>query len=384
MLAGSSASNFTQHSNSHSTAKTHERIHSTINTANHLPIFAAKYKDRAVAILKSSDYSTTIAFVRTAFQFPTSILDTQIRLSSRFYEFGNFPVELTADVWKEIAPILKVVEVSTNPRPLGPLVVPEISESQRGVNGVEDLALNDTSATVHIIGGPVDLSVPISDACTLLELKALVSQQEIRLPNRLTFYYQGVELHEDTKLLKEYGIVDQSIITIMTSIQVYVTTPERSKVPMGITLYARVSSLKLLIHARLDIPIHQQILMCSGEELADGTQLGSYPQISHNCQIIVDIVPTDTGRDQAQRLLCVEVKPAWSTDDDDDDSHLYYVLPSSTILDLKVLVHNLNLISPSRQRLEFRGETLEDEQNMNEAQVESRSTLIMHVTSQRA
>ncbi|CAE6461000.1 unnamed protein product [Rhizoctonia solani] len=376
-------------------------------TTRGLPIFAAKYKDRAIAVLKNSDYHATITLARTAFQIPTAISDSQIRLSSRFDEFGDFWVELTSDVWNEIVHMLKVVEVSTSPRPLNKVVIPEISRSRQPVNlngqwnitrgntsylslsawnkETQNLIPNgsDTQATVHIIGGPVDLSIPISDTYTLLELREQVSQREGRLPNRLTFRHQDVQLEDDTKPLQEYGIIDQSIITIMTSAQVNVTTPKRSKVPMRITLYADVSSLKLLIHARLDIPVHEQILMCAGEELTDGTQLGSYPQVSHNCQIVVDVMPTDAAWDRPPHLLCVEVKPAWATDDDDDDGHLYYVLPTSTVLDLKVLIHDLNLISPSRQRLEFRGQVLDDEQNMNEAQVEPGSTLTMHITSQR-
>ncbi|KDN48404.1 hypothetical protein RSAG8_02996, partial [Rhizoctonia solani AG-8 WAC10335] len=365
-------------------ANTNERTHATENKmARSLPILAAKYRDRAIALLKSCDYHTTIASVRTAFQIPTGISDSQIRLSSRFDEFGDLWVDLTPNVWNEIAPMLKVVEVSTNPRPLEHLVVPEITQYRQPITDIQYFTTNGTSATVHVIGGPVDLSIPISDACTLSELKELVSQREARLPNRLAFHHQDVQLDDDTKLLQEYGVIDQSIITMMAAVQVYVTTPERSKVPMRITLYADVSSLKLLIHSRLDIPIHGQILMCAGEELVDGTQLGSYPQVSHNCQIVVDVMPTADPGSQALHLLCVQVKPAWATDEDDDDGHLYYVLPTSTILDLKVLIHNLNLISPSRQRLEFRGRALDDEQNMNEAQVEPGSTLIMHLTSQR-
>ncbi|CAE6462947.1 unnamed protein product [Rhizoctonia solani] len=350
-----------------------------------LPIFAAKYRNHAIAILKSSNYHSTIALARTTFQISTAISDSQIRLSSRFHEFGDLWVELTPDVWNEVAPMLKVVEVSTTPRPLGRVVVPEIMQSQQPVNDIQDLTTNGTLVIVHVIGGPVDLPIPIPDACTLSELKKLVFQRETRLPNILAFHYQDIRLDDDTKPLQEYGVINQSVITMMTNIQVYVTTPKRSKVPMRITLYADVSSLKLLIHARLDCPVYEQILMCAGEELVDGTRLGSYPQVSHNCQIVVDLMPIpDHGSNQALHLLCVEVKPAWATDDDDDeDGHLYYVLPTSTILDLKVLIHNLNPISPSRQRLKFQGQTLEDEQNMNEAQVEPGSTLIMHLTSQR-
>ncbi|CAE6527535.1 unnamed protein product [Rhizoctonia solani] len=350
-----------------------------------LPIFAAKYGDHAIAILKSSDYPTIIACVRTAFQIPTAISDSQIRLSSRFDNFGDLLVELTSDVWSEIAPVLNIVQVSTNPRPPAHPVVPKTINWQQAVNYDEDLGSNDTTpAIVHIIGGPTDLSIPISDAYILSELKAQVFQRETQLPNRLEFCYQDVKLDDDTKQLQAYGIIDQSIITMTTNVQVYVTTPARAKVPMRITLYAGVSSLKLLIYTRLDIPIHEQILMCAGEELVDGTQLGSYPQVSHNSQIVVDVVPTNSGINQAQRLLCVEVKPAWATDnDEDDDGYLYHVLPNSTILDLKILIHNLNMISPSRQRLEFRDQTLDDEQNMNEAQIESGSMLIMHVINQR-
>ncbi|KAH7332746.1 hypothetical protein B0J17DRAFT_721901 [Rhizoctonia solani] len=354
------------------------------NSASRLPIFAAKYKDRALAIPKRTNYHAVIASVRAAFEIPTAISDSHIRLSSRFDEFGDLWVELTPDVWVETAPLLKIVEVSTSLRPLAHIVVPdsETTESQQPVNEVEDPVLHSTPAVVHIIGGPKDLSIPISDTCTLLELKELVSQREARLPNRLALHYQDVQLDDNAKLLKDYGIIDQSIVTMMTSAQVYVTTPARSKVPMRITLYAGVSSLKLLIHAQLNIPIYEQILMCAGEELVDETQLGSYPQVCHNCQIVVDVRPTvETGSNL--RILCVEVKPAWAIDDDDEDGLLYYVLPNSTVLDLKVLIYNLNLILPSRQYLEFRGQGLEDEQNMNEAEVEPGSTLIMHVTSQR-
>ncbi|CAE6444462.1 unnamed protein product [Rhizoctonia solani] len=331
----------------------------------------------------TQDNQTTIASARAAFQISAAISDSQVRLSSRFDEFGDICVELTPDVWNEIAPMLKVVEVSTTPRALGRIVVPEIAQSQQTVNHSQARTKNNPPTTVHVIGGPIDLTIPISDACTPSELRELVFQRESRLPKRLAFHHQDIQLDNDTKPLREYGVVDQSIIAMITSVQVYVTTPARSKVPMRITLYADVSSLKLLIRDRLDVPMNKQILMCAGEELVEGSQLGSYPQVAHNCQIVVDVMPTeDPGKDQALYLFCVEVKSAWATDDDDEVGELYYVLPTSTILDLKVLIHNLSLISPSRQRLEFRGQTLDDEQNMNEAQVEHGNTLILHLASQ--
>ncbi|CAE6481516.1 unnamed protein product [Rhizoctonia solani] len=365
------------------TANTIGHSHATEhNTASRLPIFAAKYRDRAIAILKRTDYHAVVSLIRAAFEIPTVIPDSQIRLSSRFDEFGDLLVELVPDVWDEISPLLKIVEVSTSPRPLAHIVVPDAIQPQQPNNEAEGVASHSASVVVHIIGGPKDLSIPISDTCTLSELKALASRYEARLPSRLAFHYQDNKLDDDTKLLKYYGIVDQSIITMITSVQVYVTTPARSKVPMRITLYAGVSSLKLLIYAQLDIQVHEQILMCAGEELVDGTQLGSYPQVCHNCQIVVDVVPAaETGGKLG--LLCVKVKPAWATNVDDEDGQEYYVLPNSTILDLKVLIYNSDLISPPRQHLEFRGQGLDDEQNMNEAQVESGSILIMHITSQR-
>lgn len=92
---------------------------------------------------------------------------------------------------------------------------------------------------------------------------------------------------EDAKQLCEYGIKQGSFVSVTTNMQVYVTTQHRSKVPMMITLYAAVSSLKLVIRTRLDIPLHEQILSCAGEELDHSKPLGSYAQIVRNSEIMV-------------------------------------------------------------------------------------------------
>ncbi|ELU39993.1 RNA helicase [Rhizoctonia solani AG-1 IA] len=309
-----------------------------------------------------------------------------IILSSRFEEFGDLLVDITSDIWDEVTFSLRIVEVSTNPRPSRLLLATDRFAPQRSGNdeSIRDVALDSNLIIVHVVGGPSDVVVPISEISTLSELKELVFQRLAYLPRRTAFRFQDTELNDDLKQLRAYGIVDQSIITLTTVVQVYVTTQQRSRVPVRVTMYAGVSSLKLLIRSKLDVPIREQILMCAGEELVDGTRLGSYPQVSHNSHIIVDVMPIGIDPRQTHELLCVCVKPEWAALDDDEEGDIYHVLPTSTILDLKVLVQNLNLISPSRQRIVFRGTTLEDEQNMNEAHVETGSTLILHVMSQRA
>jgi hypothetical protein len=150
-----------------------------------------------------------------------------------------------------------------------------------------DSTISD-KVSIHVVGGPTDLALSVPETSTALELKEMVFQLEPRLAKKLIFSHQEIDLADDSKQLREYGITNHSIVSIATNIQVYVTTPERTKVPMRITLYARVSSLKLLIDSRLEIPVHIQIPVCAGEELDDARQLGSYHQIFHNCQILVD------------------------------------------------------------------------------------------------
>jgi hypothetical protein len=76
----------------------------------------------------------------------------------------------------------------------------------------------------------------------------------------------------------------------------------------------------------------------------------------------------------------------WAATDDDDDEEgdSYFVFSDSTVLDLKVLIYNLNMISPSRQCLEFRGRLLEDELTLGHYQVGRGDVLIMRINNQNS
>lgn len=79
----------------------------------------------------------------------------------------------------------------------------------------------------------------------------------------------------------------------------------------------------------------------------------------------------------------IQVKPAWAIDDDDEDDR-YLVFPHTTVLDTKVLAFNINMIAPSRQTLEFKGQLLQDDMLLSHYQVGPGDTLTMRINSQRA
>lgn len=79
-------------------------------------------------------------------------------------------------------------------------------------------------------------------------------------------------------------------------------------------------------------------------------------------------------------LLFLYVRPTWAeSGDDDDDTESCLVLPNSTILDLKVLLFNINMISPCQQRLYLDGHVLHDDRTVEEHGLQTGSVLSMRI-----
>lgn len=129
--------------------------------------------------------------------------------------------------------------------------------------------------------------VTVPSNAMIKQLKNAISQHNALEPIDPILGFEDVASLEDHKTLPEYDIGPGSLVSVTANLPVFITTPNRSKVPMMITLYATVSSLKLVIRTRLDIPVHEQTLTCRGEQLDDSRPLGRYPQISRNCEIVV-------------------------------------------------------------------------------------------------
>ena len=140
---------------------------------------------------------------------------------------------------------------------------------------------------ISICSGPREFSVSIASNATIKHLKSLVSGLDLLGPLNPILGFDNFTMLEDKKTLREYGISHGSLVTVTTNLPVFVTTSHRSKVPMMVTLYATVSSLKLVIRTRLDVPVNEQTLICGGEQLDGSIALGRYPQVSRNCEILV-------------------------------------------------------------------------------------------------
>ncbi|KAL5637782.1 hypothetical protein ACGC1H_002146 [Rhizoctonia solani] len=78
---------------------------------NTFPFFAAEYNGRRVGIRRSADYDETIKSVQNAFPALSEISQSRISLAQVFAELGEGAVEVNRDLWKDVLPLVKTMQV---------------------------------------------------------------------------------------------------------------------------------------------------------------------------------------------------------------------------------------------------------------------------------
>ncbi|KAF8597617.1 hypothetical protein BDV93DRAFT_527291 [Ceratobasidium sp. AG-I] len=337
------------------------------NRSGNLPFFATRFRGRAVAIRRNPDFDATVSSILHAFPALEKISPDSLVILARFDDFGDLDVQITRDLWEDVLPRLRIVDVSIRDEEA------EVIEKEMVSLSITDSA-SPEEIQISILSGPREFSVSIAGNATVKHLKSLISERDSLEPLYPILGFDDFASLEDDKTLGDYGISHGSSVTVTSNLPVFITTANRPKVPMMITLYATVSSLKLVIRTRLDVPANEQTLTCEGEQLDDSKPLGRYPQISRNCEILV----SRTAGQQDPPLIFLYVKPAWAQDDD-DDTESCLVLPTSTILDVKVLLFNINMISPCQQQLSFHGKPLNDDRTIQENGLQTGSLLLLKI-----
>ncbi|CAE6435307.1 unnamed protein product [Rhizoctonia solani] len=76
-----------------------------------LPFFAVEYNCRRVGIRRSADYDGTINSVQNAFPELAEISKSRILLAQVFPELGTEAVEIGRELWKDVLPLVKTMQV---------------------------------------------------------------------------------------------------------------------------------------------------------------------------------------------------------------------------------------------------------------------------------
>ncbi|KAG8794390.1 hypothetical protein FRC12_024717 [Ceratobasidium sp. 428] len=337
-----------------------------------LPFFGVIYKKRTIAIRRDPDYNATIRSITKAFPALAKTPASCIIISAEFSEYGGVSMEIGRDLWIDVLPKLTIVEVS-----IAEELAEEEDEEQPEPPPVElnNLAISH-AINIEVQSGLKTYPLALPGDSTVRYLKSLI-QKEIPLQTtRLLSSTQGFSVLDDNKTLRDYNIKAQSLVTVHTNIRVYVTAPRRSKMPIMAKLYANVSSLRLVVSNRTDVLYPECSLQCGGELLDDSKRLDSYAQIVPDCEIVVQ------RREGIYFLkqITLRVQPDWAQDEDEE----YTIYPKTTVLDLKTLLYNINIISPDRQILTFEGKELEDKQVIQEQDIQNRDRLMMKLYSGNA
>ncbi|KAG8706744.1 hypothetical protein FRC09_002243 [Ceratobasidium sp. 395] len=353
-----------------------------------LPFFGVIYKKRTIAIRRDPDYNATIRSITKAFPALAKTPASCIIISAEFSEYGGVSMEIGRDLWIDVLPKLTIVEVS-----IAEELAEEEDEEQPEPPPVElnNLAISH-AINIEVQSGLKTYPLTLPGDSTVRYLKSLI-QKEIPLQTtRLLSSTQGFSVLDDNKTLRDYNIKAQSLVTVLTNIRVYVTAPRRSKMPIMATLYANVSSLRLVVSNRTDVLYPECSLQCGGELLDDSKRLDSYAQIVPDCEIVVQRREGDWFLSMKLAALrssegiyflkqiTLRVQPDWAQDEDEE----YTIYPKTTVLDLKTLLYNINIISPDRQILTFEGKELEDKQVIQEQDIQNRDRLMMKLYSGNA
>lgn len=144
--------------------------------------------------------------------------------------------------------------------------------------------------TLHVLCGSERPSIPTSIDSIVGPLRDLIDQFDSRHQINPILSFPGTSVLHDSRTLREYSIGYGTTISMATNIQVYVRINTGVKVPVTIALHARVSGLKLVASALLDIPVPDFWFASSGGQLEDHMRLGSYPQIVPGPEIVVGVV----------------------------------------------------------------------------------------------
>ncbi|KAG8704332.1 hypothetical protein FRC09_003614 [Ceratobasidium sp. 395] len=333
-----------------------------------LPFFGVTYKKRTIAIRRDPDYNATIRSITKAFPALAKTPASRLIISASFSEYDGISMEIGRDLWMDVLPRLKVVGIS---------IVEELAEEENEEQREPPVDLNNLAIShainIEVQSGLKTYPLTLPGDSTVRYMKSLI-QKEIPLQTtRLLSSTQGFSVLDDNRTLRDYNIKAQSLVTVLTNIRVYVTTSRRNKMPIMATLYANISSLRLLVSNRTDVPYPECSLQCGGELLDDSKRLDSYAQIVPDCEIVVQ------RREGIYFLkqVTLRVQPDWAQDEDEE----YTVYPKTTVLDLKTLLYNINIISPDRQILTFKERELKDKQILQEQGIQNGDRLVMKLYS---
>ncbi|QRV96116.1 ubiquitin family protein [Ceratobasidium sp. AG-Ba] len=328
-----------------------------------LPFFAAQYEKRTIAIRRNSDYDATIDYVKKVFPALAGTPAARIIISAVFQECGDLLVEINRDLWPDIVSRLSVAYISVDKEQ-----APEPASTPKKLTEELNNLVISRPIDIEIQAGSKTYPLTLPDNSTIRHLKNMIQAQVPLQTNRLITSTQGFSFLNDDKTLQDYGVKAGFVITIIANIRIHVTNPRR-RISVMATLYANVSSLRLTVSSRTDIPYSNCVLSCGGELLDDSRRLDSYPQIAAECEVEA----TQDDNRYALKPLIIRVQPEWDQDDDEE----FVVYPESTVLDLKVLQYNVNHISPDRQILIFKGRELSNETDIQGAGVQSGDKITM-------
>ncbi|QRV81678.1 ubiquitin family protein [Ceratobasidium sp. AG-Ba] len=347
-----------------------------------LPFFAAQHEKRTIAIRRNSNYDATIDYIKKVFPALTGTPASRITISAVFQECGDLLVEINRDLWPDIVSRLSVVHISVDEEQ-----APELVSAPRKLTEELNNLVISRPIDIEIQVGSKTYPLTLPDNATVRHLKNIIETQVPLQTNRLISSTPGFSFLDDDKTLQDYGVKAGFLITIIANIRIHVANPRRRVSVMG-TLYANVSSLRLTVSSRADIPYPNCVLSCGGELLDDSRRLDSYPQITAECEVeatqddsaviffhwfsLVDMSHAYVD-DYDLKPLIIRVQPEW----DQDDNEEFAVYPESTVLDLKVLQYNVNHISPDRQILIFKGRELSNETDLQGAGVQSGDKIMM-------
>lgn len=143
--------------------------------------------------------------------------------------------------------------------------------------------------TIYLNRGSTQLALSSSYTSTVRDLKALVRQYDRRHPIDPILSFPGTSALQDHRTLQESGIGHKTVVKMTMHFQLYIVNNNSLKISVKISPYARVSSLKLVVSAKLKIPVPNFWFACSGEILVDCQLLGHYPQIIPGSEIVVGL-----------------------------------------------------------------------------------------------
>ncbi|CAE7162323.1 unnamed protein product [Rhizoctonia solani] len=110
-----------------------------------LPFFAAEYSGRRISIRRTVDYDETISSVQKAFPVLSKVSTQRISLAQVFPELGDGGVEVSRELWKDILPLVKTMQVVV--MDVDQSVKSQSTKSKKRKSHAADLAPANTALT---------------------------------------------------------------------------------------------------------------------------------------------------------------------------------------------------------------------------------------------